>query len=164
MNRNQKIALGCGGAGCLGLIVVAIAGGLIYYFMMNAATNRNYNFNVSTNRNSNSNDNSDFTTNSNSNDNDNSSNSNTSSSSSSSSLSDDDKHKLYQAAAMTGDAELVRRVSVKLGLLDEDYTPGENYQSFLTAHVTWVMRNGTFIQSINSPEKARAYVNENFPE
>ena len=161
MTRNQKIALGCGGAGCLGLIVVAIAGGLIYYFMRSAATNRNYNYNVSTNRNSNSNDNSDFSTNSNSNDNDNSSNSNTSSSSS---LSDDDKHKLYQAAAMTGDPELVRRVSVKLGLLDEDYTPGENYQSFLAEHVTWVMRNGTFIQSINSPDKARASVNENFPE
>ena len=63
MNKNQKIALGCGGAGCLGLIVVAIAGGLIYYFMNRAAHNynRNYNFNVSTNRNSNSNDNSDFT-------------------------------------------------------------------------------------------------------
>ena len=78
MNRNQKIALGCGGAGCLGLIVVAIAGGLIYYFMRSAATNRNYNFNVSTNRNSNLNDNSDFTTNRNANDN--SSNSNSSSS------------------------------------------------------------------------------------
>ena len=162
MNRNQKIALGCGGAGCLGLIVVAIAGGLIYYFMRNAATNRNYNFNVSTNRNSNLNDNSDLTTNRNANDN--SSNSNSSSSAASPSMSDDDKHKLYQAAAMTGDAELVRRVSVKLGLLDEDYTPGENYQSFLTEHVTWVMRNGSFIQSVNSPEKARAYVNENFPQ
>src|SRR5829696_7500561 len=105
MNRNQKIALGCGGAGCLGLIVVAIAGGLMYYFMRSAVTNRNYNFNASTNRNSNSNDNSDLTTNRNAND-DNSSNSN---SSSSSSMSEDDKHRLYQAALVTGDAELVRR-------------------------------------------------------
>ena len=32
MTRNQKIALGCGGAGCLGLIVVLIAGVLIYFF------------------------------------------------------------------------------------------------------------------------------------
>ena len=32
MNRNQKIALGCGGAGCLGLIVVAVAAGLVYYY------------------------------------------------------------------------------------------------------------------------------------
>ncbi len=53
-------------------------------------------------------------------------------------MSDDDKHKLYQAAAMTGDAELVRRVSVKIGLMDDDYTPGDNYQEFLTEHVSWV--------------------------
>jgi|SRR6185369_16363701 hypothetical protein len=163
MNKNQKIALGCGGAGCLGLIVVAIAGGLIYYFMNRAAHNynRNYNFNVSTNRNSNSNDNSDFT-----NRNDNASNSsNSSSSSSDSSMSDDDKHKLYQAASMTGEGELLRRVCVKLGLTNDDFTPaGDNYEKFVAEHVGWVMRNTGFIQSINSPEKARAYVNEHFPE
>ena len=164
MNKNQKIALGCGGAGCLGLIVVAIASGLIYYFMRSAATNRNYNYNVSTNRNSNSNGNSDITTNRNANDNDNSSNSN-SSSSSSSSMSDDDKHKLYQAASMTGEGELLRRVCVKIGLTNDDFTPaGDNYEKFVAEHVGWVMRNTNFIQSINSPEKARAYVNEHFPE
>ena len=32
MTRNQKIALGCGGAGCLGLIVVVVAGCLIWVF------------------------------------------------------------------------------------------------------------------------------------
>jgi hypothetical protein len=156
MNRNQKIALGCGGAGCLGLIVVAIASGLIYFFMRSAATNRNYNFNVSTNRNSNLNDNSDITTNRNGNDN--SSNSN-SSSTSSSSMSDDDKHRLYQAAGMTGEAELVRRVSVKLGIIEEDFTPGDNYQAFVAEHVNWAIRNTDFITSVNTPEKARAYVN-----
>jgi len=156
MNRNQKIALGCGGAGCLGLIVVAIAGGLIYYFMRSAATNRNYNFNVSTNRNSNSNDNTDFSTNRN--DNDNASNSN-SSSSSSSSMSNDDKHKLYQAAGMTGEAELVRRVSVKIGIIEEDFTPGDNYQAFVAEHVNWALSNTEFITSVNTAEKARAYVN-----
>ena len=153
MNRNQKIALGCGGAGCLGLIVVAIAGGLIYYFMRSAATNRNYNFNVSTNRNSNSNDNSDVPANINA-------NSNSSSSSSASSMSDDDKHKLYQAAGTTGDAELIRRVSVKIGLMEEDFTPGDNYSAFISAHLEWATRNTAFIQSINTPEKARAYINE----
>jgi len=155
MNRNQKIALGCGGAGCLGLIVVAIAGGLIYFFMRSAATNRNYNFNVSTNRNSTSNDNSDLTKNRNAND-----NSSNSSSTSVSSMSDDDKHKLYQAAGMTGDAELIRRVSVKIGLMDEDYTPGDNYQTFITEHIDWALRSGDFIKSINTADKARAYINE----
>lgn len=162
MNRNQKIALGCGGAGCLGLIVVAIAGVLVYYFAYRAAPYRDYNFNTSTNRNSNTNDNSDITTNANENDNTND-NTSSSSSTSASSMSDDDKHKLYQAAVMTGDAELIRRVSVKLGLMDDDYTPGDGYASFVQAHVTWVYSNTDFIQSIGSQEKAREYVNQNFP-
>ena len=166
MNRNQKIALGCGGAGCLGLIVVAIAGGLIYYLVMRApARSRNYNINVTTNRNYNSNDNSDFTTNRNDNTNStNSLNSNSLSSTELASMSDDDKHKLYQAAAMTGEGEVVRRVSVKLGLVDDDFTPRGEYQNFVAEHVKWVMSNTAFIQSINPPAKARAYVNEHFPE
>ena len=158
MTRNQKIALGCGGAGCLGLIVVVIAGVLIYFFAYNTrsySTNRNDdNFNITTNRNSNSNDNSD------SNDNDNSS---SSTSTSLDSMSDDDKHKLYQAAMMTGDPELLQRVSVKLGLMEDDYTPGSDYNSFVAAHVPWAIRNGAFIQSLDSPEKARDYVNQNIP-
>lgn len=154
MNRNQKIALGCGGAGCLGLVVVAIAGGLLYYSLMRGPVRRSYNnnYNVSTNRNSNSNDNSDVPSNINANSN--------SSSSSASSISDDDKHKLYQAAGMTGDAELIRRVSIKIGLMAEDYTPGENYQSFVSDHFDWTLRNTDFINSINTPEKARAYLNQ----
>ena len=164
MNRNQKIALGCGGAGCLGLIVVAIAACLIYFFAYRSPrSTRDYNFNTSTNRNSNSNDNTDFSTNTNDNDNSNSNSSN-SSSTSTSSMSDDDKHRLYQAAAQTGDQELIRRVSIKIGLMDADYTPGAEYQKFLTDHVEWVMRNTDFIGTISSPEKARAYVNDHFPE
>src|SRR5215212_360085 len=157
MTRNQKIALGCGGAGCLGLIVVVIAGGLIYFFSVRRAyiTGRAYNYNVNTqNRNYNSN----------SNDNDNSSTATApSTSSSASSLSEDDKHKLYYAAGMTGDAELIRRVSVKIGLMNDDYTPGDHYQEFLIEQAKWSLRNIDFINSINTPEKARAYVNTHFP-
>ena len=160
MTRNQKIALGCGGAGCLGLIVVVIAATLIYFFAYRTAPYRDYD--VTTNRNS-SNSNLNDNSNSDSDTNDNS-NSSSTSSSSPSSMSDDDKHRLYQAAAMTGDPELTRRVSVKIGLMDDDYTPGDNYQQFLAEHVTWVLRNTDFIQSINTPEKARAYVDQNFPE
>lgn len=158
MNRNQKIALGCGGAGCLGLIAVTIIG-CAFYFIYYSQTRRysansNYNFNVNTNDNANSNDNSGLTTN----DNDNSS------STSASSMSNDDKHKLYQAAIMTSDAELLRRVSVKIGLMEDDYTPGPSYESFVTEHVTWTFRNTDFITSLDTPEKAREYVNENFPD
>ena len=157
MNRNQKIALGCGGAGCLGLIVVAIVGCVIYFVYYSQSRRYsayNYNYNVNTNSNSNSNDNSDLTSNT---------NDNSSSSTSTSSMSEDDKHKLYQAANMTGDPELIRRVSVKIGLMEDDFTPGPNYQTFIAEHVSWAIRNRNFIVSLDSPEKAREYVNEHFP-
>jgi hypothetical protein len=151
MNRNQKIALGCGGAGCLGLIAVTIVGCVVYfvYYSQSRRYSADYNSNYNTNSNSNSNDNSDLTSNANDN--------------SSSSMSEDDKHKLYQAANMTGDPELIRRVSVKIGLMDDDYTPGANYQTFIAEHVSWAIRNRDFIVSLNSQEKARDYVNEHFP-
>ena len=162
MNRNQKIALGCGGAGCLGLIVVAIAACLIYFLAYRSPrSNRNFNYNVSTNRNSNSNDNSNLS--SNSNGNDNSSNSN-SSSTSDSTMSKDDRHKLYYAAGLTGDSELIRRVLVKIEVLNEDFTMGDKYQAFVDEQASWTINNMDFIQSINTPEKARAYVNEHISE
>ena len=154
MTRNQKIALGCGGAGCLGLIVVVIAAGLIYFFSARRtySTNRNYNYNVRTaNRNDNLN----------TNDNDNAS---SSSSTSASSMSEEDKHKLYHAAGVTGDGELIRRVSVKIGLMNDDYTEGDHFQEFMAEHFRWAIRNTDFIQSVNTKEKARAYVNANFPD
>ena len=149
MTRNQKIALGCGGAGCLGLIVVAIAGGLIYYFMMGQAAKyraatRDYNFNVNLNSNSNSN----------------SSNSNSSSSSSASSMSDDDKHKLYHAATVTGDTDLVKRVSIHIGIMNDEGMPLDEYRSFMTSHAAWAFQNLDFIREIGTQEKARAYVDE----
>src|SRR4051812_17909125 len=100
MTRNGKIALGCGGAGCLGIIllvvlcVVLIATGYIrapgitsYFETDNSNSNSNSNYNSNYNRNSNRNSNSNTNTDSNSNQ------------SSSSSMSDDGKHKLFQAAA-----------------------------------------------------------------
>ena len=156
MTKNQKIALGCGGAGCLGLIVVIVVGVLIYFVSNRRTytTNRRFNSNVTTLGNTNSNDNADTNDNT---------NSSSASPGNASSLSDDDKHKLYQAAIQTGDSQLLQRVEVKLGLRDDDYTPGDKYQEFVTAHVTWVFRNGDFIRSINTAEKARAYVDQNFP-
>jgi hypothetical protein len=141
MNRNQKIALGCGGAGCLGLIVVVVAASVIYlsYQRRPSSSNRNYNFNVSANRNSNFN--------SNSNDN----------SSSASSMSNDNKHKLFQAAGMTKDTELMQRVLIKIGFRSGT---GSEYQQFVKEHLRWAFKNLDFIQSVDSPEKARAYVDE----
>lgn len=160
MTRNQKIALGCGGAGCLGLIVVITASVLIYFFAyresLTASRDSDFDFNSNRSSNSNSNDND------NENENENSS-SRSSSSTTADSLSEDEKHKLYYAANVTADIELIRRVNVRLGLMDDDFTPGEKYQEFARQHITWAGENYEFVLSINTPEKARAYVNEHLP-
>ena len=159
MTRNQKIALGCGGAGCLGLLVVAIAAGLFFFFYSSQRAryeraSRDYNFNVNLNSNSNSNDDA----------NDNSFNSNSdsssSSSSSASSMSEDDKHKLYYAATVTGNSDVVNRVSVKIGITNEDGTLAEGYQKFMAEHGAWAFRNLSFLREVGTPEKAQAYVDE----
>jgi hypothetical protein len=155
MNRNTKIALGCGGGGCFGIIILGVIG-LAVYFYMSKSTYRNYNYNVNTNVNRG--------TNRNSNSSPSPSSSSPSSNSSSSSMADDDKHKLFQAALITGDADLIRRVNVKLGIVNEDFTLGTNYQEFLSAHADWARNNTSFILEVSSPEKGRAYVNEHFED
>jgi hypothetical protein len=154
MNRNQKIALGCGGAGCLGLIVVAIAGSVIWYLSRTPGSTRNSNFNVNINRNSNTGiatDDSDSNSNR-------GSNSNSSSSATETRMSDDDKHKLYHAATATKDTDTMVRVWKRLGLTDADGTPNEAYREFAKDHIGWLFRNTDFMQEMNSEEKARAYV------
>jgi hypothetical protein len=120
----------------------------------NRNSNSNYNFNSSNNNNS------DSTTNSN--DNNSNANSNSDSSTSdSSSMTDDDKHKLFQAVGMTKDSQLMVRVIRKLGFgngLDNDY------QEFVKGHFAWAMKNFDFIKSVNTPEKARAYVEEHIDD
>ena len=161
MTRNQKIALGCGGGGCLGLIVLIIFLAVLstfgYLSLPWSSTNRNYNFNVN-NSNRNSNFNSNYNSNSNRNSN---SNFNTNSSSSSSSMSSDDKHRLYQAAGMTKDQALMLRVFNKIGLGNGT---GEDHQQFIKEHFSWAMNNLDFIQSVNTPETARAYVEEHIDD
>jgi hypothetical protein len=161
MTRNQKIALGCGGAGCLGLIVVAVACVLIFYFGWRRAGSTewyaNYNSNSNRNINLNSNDNEN---NSNSNSDSTNSSSSSDSSSSADAYTEDEKHKLFQAAAMTGDTQLQRRVWVKIGIMNEDYSEGEKFSQFGAEHVAWAVRNYQWMSTMNSEEKGRAYVNE----
>ena len=144
MTRNQKIALGCGGAGCLGLIVLAVVG-VVGYFAYTGSSpfaNRNSNSNFNTNLNTNSNDNST------------SSNAAADESTSSSSMSEDDKHKLFQAAGVTQDSELILKVLSKIGFPSGT---GEGYEKFSQEHFSWALKNLEFMQSVNTPEKGRAY-------
>ena len=141
MTRNQMIGAGCGGAGCVGLIVIVIAIGIVYwsYRTTPAPHDVNENSNHSSDRNS-----------------------NTASSTpgNSSSMFDDNKHKLFQAASVTHDNELMKKVNKRLGLLDADGTPNNKYAEFLKDHIVWIFKNTEWIGQYNTPEKGRAYVNE----
>jgi hypothetical protein len=140
MTRNQWIGAGCGGAGCLGLIVVVLAAGFIYWSYRKAPGP------VDVNISSPSSDHNSNTTNS--------------APGSSSSLSEDNRHKLFQAASATHDNELMKKVNKKLGLLDADGTPNKTYAEFVKDHIVWIFRNTDWITEYNTPEKARAYVDE----
>jgi len=104
---------------------------------------------VSSNRNSNynSNRNSDLNSNTNLNLN--------SDSSSSSTMSNDDKHKLFQAAGATKDNQLILKALDKIGFPNGT---GEGYPEFVKEHFPWAIKNAGFMQTVNTPEKARAYV------
>jgi hypothetical protein len=142
MDKNQKIALGCGGAGCLGIILVVVVCVILVaagYMTLPGSGYRNYNANTNSNYNSNL------------------GNSNSNSQRSSSSFSDDDKHKLMQAAAVTQDRALMERVLRKCGFLTGTNTVSDDYPEFLKQHLPWARKNRSFIQSVNTPEKGRAY-------
>lgn len=141
MTRNQWIGAGCGGAGCLGLIVVILAAGFLYWSYRRPAATDNANSNSSRSSNHNSN-----TTNS--------------GPGNSSTLSEDNRHKLFQAASTTSDSELMKKVNKRLGLLDADGAPGKAYANFVKDHVVWIFKNTDWITEYNTPEKARAYVDE----
>ena len=143
MNRNQKIALGCGGAGCLGLIVLSVVGviGYLTYYKTGSSpfANTNENSNVTVNINSD----------------DANQNGNTSVDDADISMSEDDKHKLFQAAGVTKDNELILKVLEKIGFPSGT---GPGYEKFIGEHFPWAMKNLEFMQSVNTPEKGRAYV------
>jgi hypothetical protein len=77
-------------------------------------------------------------------------------------LSDDNRHKLFQAASVTHDNELLKKVNKKLGLVDADGTPNDKYAEFVKDHIVWIFKNTDWIGQNNTPEKGRAYVDEHF--
>src|SRR5258708_37153793 len=128
---------GCGGAGCRGMMVVVIGAGFVYWRYQKGPVpdNANYNSNRGSNRNTNT---------------------SSSAPSSSSSLSDDNRHKLFQAASVTNDNELMKKVNKKLGLVDADGTLNNKYAEFAKDHLVWIFKNTDWIGEHRTPEKGPA--------
>jgi len=147
MTRNQWIGVGCGGVGCVGLLVLVVVGAGFYYLSLRSPTDSNTNSSYNSNRSSEHN-----------------SNANRPTPDSSSSLSEDNRHRLFQAASATYDRDLIKRVNRKLGLIDANDVPNERYTEFLKDHLKWIFGNTEWLRSIDTREKARAYVNQHIDD
>jgi len=77
-------------------------------------------------------------------------------------MSDDDKHKLFQAAGMSGDPDLIKDVVTKLGLGDAT-APSETGKKFIDEHVSWAMKNAAWVQEYSDKAKAKEYAKSHMP-
>ncbi len=112
----------------------------------NSNDNSNYNWNRSDNDNSASNSNSSSTA-----------STSTDESDDSSSMSETDKYRLFYAAAKSGDTSLQQRAAKKVGIVDSGGMPTSTYQSFTKGMINWAFTDSAWVQTMDTPAKARAY-------
>ncbi|PYS82930.1 MAG: hypothetical protein DMF67_10940 [Acidobacteria bacterium] len=74
------------------------------------------------------------------------------------SMSEDDKYRLFYAAAKTGDQKLMMQTSQKIGIIDQNGMPTSSYRDFIKNSITWAFKDTEFTRTINTPDKAREYV------
>jgi hypothetical protein len=92
-------------------------------------------------------------------------------------------HKLYEAAGMSGDADLQRLVYARLACMRPDgtaearlpepaggeavceergggvYPPDGTFDRFAREHLEWSLKNLSFVREVSTAERARDYVN-----
>jgi hypothetical protein len=78
-------------------------------------------------------------------------------------MSDDEKYKLVFAAAKSGDPALMETVAKKLGFVNPDGTQSEASKKFMAGGPAWGAKNEAFAKEVDTPEKAKAYVNSHMP-
>lgn len=82
------------------------------------------------------------------------------------SLTEDEKHRLYAAALAVSDSpldsEIFKRVCRRIEIFDAGGNPNDKYIKFVSAHVDWATKPQTalFRNQIDTPEKARQYIDE----
>jgi hypothetical protein len=82
---------------------------------------------------------------------------------SASAMSDDDKHKLFQAAAQCGDTALRLEALKRMCLSPGENASREEFEKFVQAHVAWAAKNVLFVMSMSSQATARDYVVQHMP-
>ena len=78
---------------------------------------------------------------------------------SSASMTDEEKYRLFYAATKADDQFLLSEAGKKIGIVDSKGRPTSSYSTFIKGSVNWAMTDTTFIRSVDTPEKARQYVN-----
>lgn len=160
-----KAAHWAGKGPAIAAIVLGLAGG-VTSAMMNATSEVKYYGSSNSNRSSNSNNSNSSTTASNrngsttygSNANDNTSNRNASTSTSGSSMTEDEKYRIFYAAGKTNDRALQTEIAELIGIIDSGGQPTSDYQSFISGSYAWALRDRSFPPTVDTEEKARAYV------
>ena len=114
------------------------------------ASNSNYNSNNNWNRSDNDN----LASNSNSNS---TRADSTDESDDSTSMSETEKYRLFYAAAKSGDTDLQQRAAKKVGIVDSSGMPSSTYESFTKGMINWAFTDSAWVQTIDTPAKARAY-------
>lgn len=140
------------------LLMVLVIGAFAFRRMQGStfdefASNSNYNSNDNSNYNWNGNSNQ--SSNYNSSSNSNSTEADTSSDSAS--MSETDKYRLFYAAAKSGSTDLQQRAAKKVGIVDADGMPSSTYESFTKGMINWAFTDRAWVQTIDTPEKARSY-------
>jgi TonB family protein len=146
MTKNQKILLGCGGAGCLGIVVFAIIFfGIFGYTLSQIAANAprrgptTITENISAPADT------------------------TGTVAAPITLSEEEKHRLFHAAGVTKDQTLIREVTTQSGLMNADGTPTAAFEPFIKEHLAWAVKSTAFLQEVKTPQQAREYVNQHLP-
>lgn len=78
-------------------------------------------------------------------------------------MSDDDKHKLFQAASITGEPTLILEAYKKMGLVDAGGKPTPAFEPFTKTHMDWAIKNAAWVQEHNDRNRAREYVKSHMP-
>jgi len=132
----------------------------VYRFDSNSNYNANENSNRSSSANYNSNASDEPSPSSNDNSSTNSSSDNTGSSSASSDMSEQDRYRLFYAAAKSGDPVLQQRAARKIGIVDSSGMPTSTYGDFTKGMINWAVTDRAWVQTMNTPSECRAYALE----
>jgi hypothetical protein len=78
-------------------------------------------------------------------------------------FSEDDGHKCFQAASMSGDVALIREVSRRLCISVADGASQGDFDKFVEEHKAWAIKNALFVARLGTAEEAKNYLASHMP-